>query len=83
MKKSRYDQLPFAESFTAFEQQRTDLLALLRSIAPEAWERAAQVRTGDREQPLTLGARVWVMASREAVHCAQMEEVVAAARQLG
>jgi hypothetical protein len=31
MKKSRYDQLPFAESFTAFEQQRTDLLALLRS----------------------------------------------------
>ena len=83
MKKSRYDQLPFAESFTAFERQRTDLLALLRSIAPEAWERAALVRVGAREQPLTLQARVWVMASHEAVHCAQMEETATAVRQSG
>jgi len=83
MKKSRYDQLPFAESFSAFEQQRTDLLALLRSVAPEAWERAALVRAGDRERPLTLRARVWVMTSHEAVHCAQMEQATAAVRPSG
>ncbi len=29
MKKARYDQLPFAESFAAFAQQRADLVALL------------------------------------------------------
>lgn len=83
MKKSRYDQLPFAESFSAFEQQRTDLLALLRSVSPEAWERAALVRVGDRERPLTLQARVWVMTSHEAVHCTQMEEAAAAVRPSG
>jgi len=36
MKKARYDQMPFADSFAAFAQQRTDLLSLLGSIGPEA-----------------------------------------------
>ena len=78
MKKSRYDQLPFAESFAALAQQRTDLLAMLGSIAPEAWQRIALVRVGEREWRLTLQERVWRMASHEEIHCAQMEEVAAA-----
>lgn len=78
MKKARYDQLPFVESFAAFARQRSDLLALLGSIAPEAWQRIAVVRVGEREWRLTLQERVWGMANHEEIHCAQMEEVAAA-----
>ena len=78
MKKARYDQLPFAESFAAFARQRSDLLALLGGIAPESWQRIALIRVGERESRLTLQERVWGMAKHEEIHCAQMEEVVAA-----
>lgn len=78
MKKVRYDQVPFAESCAAFAQQRADLLALLGSVAPEAWQRIALVRAGEREWRLTLHERVWGMANHEEVHCAQMEQVAAA-----
>ncbi|MEX2228053.1 MAG: DinB family protein [Dehalococcoidia bacterium] len=81
MKKARYDQLPFAESFAAFARQRADLLARLGSIAPEAWQRIALVRAGERESRLTLQERVWGMANHEEIHCAQMEEVAAALSQ--
>ena len=81
MKQARYDQVPFAESFAAFARQRTDLLALLGSIALEAWQRVALVRAGEREWRLTLQERVWGMASHEEIHCAQMEEVAAALSQ--
>ena len=81
MKKVRYDQLPFAESFAAFAQQRTDLLALLGNVAPAAWQRVALVRVGERERRLTLQERVWLMASHEEIHCAQIEEVAAAFSQ--
>ncbi|MEX2373239.1 MAG: DinB family protein [Dehalococcoidia bacterium] len=80
MKKARYDELPFAESFAAFAQQRADLIALLGSVGPEAWERGALVRVGQRESRLTLQERVWRMAHHEEVHCVQMEEVGAALR---
>lgn len=78
MKRARYDQQPFAESLAAFTRQRTDLLALLGSIAPEAWQRAALVRVGERESPMTLRERVRGMANHEEIHCAQMEQVAVA-----
>lgn len=81
MRKARYDQQPFAESFATFARQRTDLLTLLGSIAPEAWQRVALVRVGEREWRLTLQERVWGMANHEEVHCAQMEEVATALSQ--
>jgi hypothetical protein len=74
MKKARYDQLPFAESFAAFARQRTDLLAMLGSVAPEAWQRIALVRVRESERRLTLQERVWGMANHEEIHCVQMEE---------
>jgi hypothetical protein len=77
MKKSRYDLLPFAESFASFTRQRTSLVALLGSIAPEAWERFALVRVEKRESRLTLLERVWGMANHEDVHCHQFELVAA------
>ena len=84
MRKSRYDELPFAESFAAFERQRSELLARLRSIAPEAWQRIAIVRVPDYESEwrLTLHERVRGMARHEQGHCAQMEQAAAALRKL-
>ncbi len=83
MKKSRYDQLPFADSFAAFAQQRADLVALLASIEPGAWQRLALVFVPyyQREWRLTLQVRVWGMAHHEQGHCAQMEKVAAALNQ--
>jgi DinB superfamily len=83
MKKARYDELPFAESSAAFAQQRTELLAVLGSIAPEAWKRVAivKVRWMEDEWRLTLDERVWGMADHEEGHCTQMEKVAAALSQ--
>jgi len=81
MKKVRYDQLPFAESFAAFARQRKDLLALLERIGPQAWQRTALVRVRDRESSLTLQERVALMVSHEEIHCAQMEETAAALKK--
>ncbi len=81
MKKARYDRLPFDESLAAFTRQRTDLLALLGSIPPEAWQRVALVRVGERERRMTLQERVWGMANHEGIHRAQMEKVAVALSQ--
>ena len=78
MKKARYDRLAFAESLAAFAQQRGDLLAVLESIAPEAWERVALVRVDKGEWRLSLHERVWGMANHEEIHCAQLKGVAAA-----
>ena len=75
MKKSRYDQLTFHESFAAFAHQRAELVDQLSALAPEAWERIALVRVDKRDQRLSLHERVWGMANHEEVHCRQLEEV--------
>lgn len=83
MKKARYDQLPFAESFAAFAQQRGDLVALLGSVGPEAWERVALVFVPyyKSEWRLSLQPLVWGMADHEEGHCRQMEAVAGALGQ--
>jgi hypothetical protein len=84
MKKARYDQVPFAESFAAFARQRADLLAVLEGLAPEAWQRLALVNVPHREGEwrLTLHERIRGMAQHEEIHCAQMEDVAAALASL-
>lgn len=80
MKKVHYDQLPFAESFAAFAQQRADLIALLKKLPPKAWERLALVYVPyyKSEWRLTLHMLVRGMADHEQGHCTQMEKVAAA-----
>jgi hypothetical protein len=78
MKKSRYDQIPFAVSFAAFREQRATLLSLLQGAPPEAWERSALIRVREREWRLTLRERVRGMADDEGAHCCQVEEAAAA-----
>lgn len=81
MRKARYDQSPFAESCAAFVRQRVELVALLEGIAPDAWQRFARVRVEQKEWRLTLHERVRGMAHHEAIHCTQMENVVAELNQ--
>jgi hypothetical protein len=83
MKKTRYYELPFAESCAAFAQQRAELVALLGGIAPEAWQRVALVFVpyNKSEWRLTLHERVWGLADHEEGHCRQMEGVAAALGQ--
>ncbi|MGE5595992.1 MAG: DinB family protein [Hyphomicrobiales bacterium] len=78
MKKARYDRLPFAESFAAFERQRAELLARFSALPPEAWQRVALVRLPGRESRLTLHERVWGMARHKEIHCRQADAAVAA-----
>jgi hypothetical protein len=79
MKKARYDQLPFAESFAAFAQQRAELVALLEDVEPGAWERVALVFVPyyKSEWRLTLHKLVWGMVDHEHGHCAQMKAAAA------
>lgn len=73
MKKSRYDEQPFAESFAAFATQRAALVSRLGALPPEAWMRTAIVKTGAKQSPLALRERVWGMVTHEQVHCQQIQ----------
>jgi hypothetical protein len=82
MKKVNYNQLPFAESFATFKQQRADLIARLEKL-PEAWERHALVYVPYYKTEVRFTVRVlaWGMADHEQGHCDQMEETAAALRK--
>ena len=73
MKRTRYDELPFSESFAACRQQRIELVERLERLPTEAWQRFAFVRTEKGESMLTLQQRVSGMAVHEAIHCDQFE----------
>lgn len=78
MKKVRYDLLEFGESAAAFRTQRIELVARLRALPEEAWERAGLVRVAHREGDwrLTLKERVQGMVSHEQSHWGQLEAVL-------
>ena len=76
MKRTRYDELPFADSFAAFRHQRIELVERLERLPGEAWKRFAFVRTEKGEAPVSLLQRLSVMAQHEAVHCDQFEALV-------
>jgi hypothetical protein len=76
IRKTNYTSLDFAPSFLAFEEQRQDLLKLLRPLAPDAWLRSANVKTGatvKRETALSYARR---LAGHEAGHCQQMDRIL-------
>jgi hypothetical protein len=82
MKKARYDELPFAESFAAFREQRAALVVRLEGLSAESWQRFAVVRVPHRNADwrLKLEALVSGMAQHENGHCDQIEAAVAALR---
>ena len=51
--KTDYPEWEFAPAFTAFKEQRTELLKVLEPLPPEGWDR---IRDGDRERRQDRGA---------------------------
>ena len=80
IKQTDYPDLAFRPSQRAFDTQRAELLALLESVAPEAWSRAATV-TG-AGAPLTKSVRDYVerMARHERAHWRQLAKIGDAVR---
>jgi hypothetical protein len=79
-KSSRYDLLPFAESFTAFQHQREALVAQLSAIPATAWQRFGVINVPyqpDRPVRATVHQIVAGMVAHERGHCREMEQLAA------
>jgi len=71
-KVTRYDELPFHESFRTFTLQRENLLRVLKGLPFESWERSAII-FGRKHTVFTQTRR---MAKHENEHCQQIEEIL-------
>jgi uncharacterized damage-inducible protein DinB len=78
MKRTDYPRQAFAPSFEAYAAQRAELLAALRGLRPEDWQRGATVRVAGR--PLERSVQFYAdwLARHERPHVGQMERAVAA-----
>ena len=76
--RKNYPELDFKRSFRSFTKQRADLLAVLESLTPGAWERAATVTGAGRPLQPTVRSYAQGMAIHERSHVKQIERAVAA-----
>lgn len=76
--RKNYPELEFNKSFRAFAKQRADLLAVLESLAPQAWCRAATVTGAGRPLQATVHSYAQRMAVHERAHVKQIERAVTA-----
>jgi hypothetical protein len=67
-----YSQMHFRVSLDTFTKRRAELVALLRRIAPEDWER---VGTHEARGPLTLREVVTGLVEHEEEHAGQIEKL--------
>lgn len=71
---ARYARRPFRDSLQLFRLQREELLAVLRELPEEAWDRTALI--GGRAH--SVFSQVRRMALHESGHCDQLEQVLGA-----
>lgn len=79
--RTNYADLEFAPSFRAFTDQRADLLAVLESLSPDDWSRAATVTGAGAPLERTVLTYAGRLARHERTHVRQIERTVAAVRQ--
>lgn len=78
IKQTDYLEQEFHPSLRAFSAQRSELLAVLQPLAPEAWSRSATVTgAGKPLQRTVLSYAEW-MAEHERPHVKQIEQIVKA-----
>lgn len=70
-----YLEQEFQLSFQAFAAQRTDLLDFLKSLAPEAWSRAATVTGAGKPLARTVHSYAQWLATHERPHVKQIERI--------
>lgn len=76
-----YNHQKFASSFDAFAAQRTSLLAVLTSLAPQDWQRGATVSTATRTYERTVHYYAHNLANHESIHLHQFAKTVRAVRK--
>lgn len=74
--KTDYREQAFQASLHAFATQRAELLAVLESLAPDGWERAATVTGAGRPLVRTVHTYAQWLASHERPHIKQIERIV-------
>ena len=72
-----YSQQAFDPSFQAFARQRTELLAVLRALTPEQWQRGAVVPPAGRVRQPTVLSYAQRLALHEREHLEQIERLAA------
>jgi DinB superfamily len=81
IEKADYPDQEFRPSLQAFATQRTDLMAVLRSLPPAGWSRSATVTGAGKALERTVLFYAQWLARHERPHIKQIERVVAAMRQ--
>jgi hypothetical protein len=76
IKSTDYPEQAFHASLHAFTVQRSDLLAVLESLAPEAWSRTATVTGAGKPYVKSLHSYAQWMATHERPHLKQIERTV-------
>jgi hypothetical protein len=80
IRRTDYLDQEFQPSFRAYTAQRTDLLATLESLAPEAWSRSAKVTGAGKPLERTLLTYAEDIAIHERPHLKQIARIVSMMR---
>jgi hypothetical protein len=76
IKRTNYLDLKFRHSLRAFTAQRADLLAVLRSLPPQAWSRSATVTGAGKPLERTLRFYAQWLAKHERSHVKHVNRLV-------
>ncbi len=76
IKRTDYREQEFHPSLQAFKAQRTELLAVLRPLTPEAWSRMALVTGAGRPLERTVYFYAQWLARHEHTHIRQFKKII-------
>lgn len=83
IKQTDYCEQPFSPSLAAFAAQRADLLAVLKPLPPDAWQRSATVTGAGKPLERTVYSYAQWLANHERSHLKQVERIVNVLRAEG
>lgn len=76
IKQTNYRDQEFHPSLQAFTTQRTELLAVLEPLTPEAWSRTATVTGAGKPRERTVHTYAQWLANHEQAHIKQIQRIV-------
>jgi hypothetical protein len=76
IRRTDYPALEFQPSFLSFARQRADLLAVLESLPPDQWFRAAAVKGTGKVLERTVLSFAQGLALHEHLHITQIERII-------
>jgi thiaminase len=76
IKQTDYGEQEFQPSLQAFTAQRTDLLAVLEPLSPEAWYHTATVTGAGKPRQRSVYTYAQWLANHERSHFRQVENIV-------